>query len=386
MAYIGEDENVWLVSAVTLQQIQITQDAGKSSETGPMTSYTNPQWSSDGALLAYERRSKIASVDIDSLVVYNLASGKARSVQFDVLIAGISWKPGAHLIAYGQGLDPGISLPSAQQAQGIKQVDADSGVITAIVKPHKGYQLISPIWSAEGSYLSFLELREVGQSGYFATYNLSTQEYASWNTPIGNYSLSPDGQMIAYDYWFEAPQGTRSIQVRPIQDGEGKQLSLASQDGLAYSPVFSPDGSRLVYWANLSGKDSDKSALYIVDAMGSEPVKLGEFLNSGDLSWTPDGNHLVLTYGQDNYIEISLYSFSGGPMMVLGRGTQPDWTPCDTATASPSSVLIDDRDQGSEMGRWRVIPKGKQEDMNNMMVTNNQYKSMTNLIFSRSIF
>ncbi len=63
------------------------------------------------------------------------------------------------------------------------QADADSGVITEIVKPQTGYRLISPVWSPEGRYLSFLELREVGQNGYFATYNLSTQNFASWNTP-----------------------------------------------------------------------------------------------------------------------------------------------------------------------------------------------------------
>jgi hypothetical protein len=90
--------------------------------------------------------------------------------------------------------------------------------------------------------------------------------------------------------------------------------------------------------------------------------------------------------GKDNYIEIALYSFTGDPMVVLAQSTQPDWAPCDTATASPSSVLINDRDQGSGMGRWRVIPKVEQENMNNMIGTNNQYKSMTNLIFLRSIF
>lgn len=327
VAYVGEDTNVWLVSAVTLQQIQITQDARKSSETGPMTSYTNPQWSSDGALLAYERRSKIASVDIDSLVVYNLASGKARSVQFDVLMTGISWKPGTHLIAYGQGLDLGISLPSAEQAQGIKQVDADSGMITDLVKPQKGYQLISPVWSPEGSCLSFLELREAGQNGYFATYNISTQEYVSWNTPVGNYSLSPDGQKIAYDNWFEAPQGIRSIRVRSIQDGEEKQLSPKNQDGFAYSPVFSPDGNRVIYLVDLDGKGVAKNALFIKDIVRGKLVKLGEFSNTGGLGWTQDGTHLVLTYGQKNYTEIALYSFAGGPMVILARGTQPAWNP-----------------------------------------------------------
>ncbi len=88
-------------------------------------------------------------------------------------------------------------------------------------------------------------------------------------------------------------------------------FSPTNQDSFAYSPVFSPDGSRLVSLANLGGKDSDKSALYIVDAVGSKPVKLGEFLNAGDIGSTQDGTHLVLTYRQENYTEIALYPLTG---------------------------------------------------------------------------
>ena len=112
IAYIGADSNLWLVDSASAEQRQLTQDgvtwdASKPGET--MITYEDPQWSSDGKLLAYERQ---VGTPVESgfqyqfdLWVYDLAIGQSRPVLVNQQTAGFAWKPGAYLIAYGTLID-----------------------------------------------------------------------------------------------------------------------------------------------------------------------------------------------------------------------------------------------------------------------------------------
>lgn len=327
LAYIGIDGNLWLVNAATQQQTQVTQDAGKKSDDDQnAVGYMFPQWSPDGGLIAYQRVVGQGSTGSRSLEVYNVATKETKSYLQDTLISGISWKPSTHQIAYGLGFNPANGIPAADQAKGIMQIDIDSGEVVELVKPERDYQLILPVWSENAAVLSFMELFEVGKTGNFASYDFTSQTYTSWEVPAGSYSLYPDGSFVVYDNWYEEPQGSTAIHIKPTKGGEDTQLSPDIQDGFSYSPVISPDGARIAYLADLDGS-GDVVTLYIMDIAGSPARELGKFQNGSDLQWTMDSSHLIVTRGPYEATEIVLLNTTDGALTVLANGRQPDWNP-----------------------------------------------------------
>lgn len=326
VVFVGADGNLWLVDAVTLQQTQITQDAGPRDNPDIAVAYSFPQWSSDGVMLAFLRRVGTGTSGTTSLWVYDSALQQTRVVLQDTLIAGFSWRPGFNQIAYAFGFDPAAGLPTGERATGIMQVDVDSGATAVLVQPERGYQLIMPVWSENARILTFLELFEGGKTGYFAFYDFTDQAYTSWEVPVGTYSLFPDGTFVVFDNWYEAPAATTAIHIQPIQGGEDRQLSPDIQDGFSFSPVFSPDATQIAYLADLDSS-GDMVTLYVMDVSGAQLRELGVFQNGSDLQWTMDSSHLILSRGPYDATEIILINTADGSVTVLATGRQPDVNP-----------------------------------------------------------
>jgi len=338
VAFIGDDGNVWMVNASGGEQVQITTDAaGYSTDIENQTTviqYQGPQWSSDGLLLAYEQQ---VGEPIDSgysfqhgLWVYNLDNGQASQILQDEQAVGFDWKPGTHNIAYGQPFDPNYFARHGTEptlAKGLAQIDVDSREKIELVQPERGLHLVAPVWSPDGRFLSFQEVYLMEGSGKFGFYDFESGEYIAWDEPIGGYSWGRNGETIAYDLLTYVAQGTEAIWVEPREGGDPTRLSLQIDNGFAYSPVYSPEGDRLVYLADLDGLDANMATLFVVDAAVGEPRELGTFDSAGYLSWTADGYHLLMTRGPWDNSEILLLSTTDGSLRVLAVGSQPAWNP-----------------------------------------------------------
>ena len=338
IAYIGVDENLWLVNPDTGEQRQLTQDAIplESDAQKETIRYCCAQWSSDGRLLAYRREAGSRESDgfqyQFDLWVFDLVSGDARAVLENLQVAGYAWRPGTHLIAYGLpiALEYFISRgePAAELAEGIWAVDADAGSPYELVPPERGFSIISPKWSRDGRFLAFEEMLYMEGRGKFAYYDFEAQQYVAWDDVIGSYDWSPDGEAIAYDRMVYTPIGTERIWLNNRQGDAEQAFSPENEQGYAFNPVFSPQGDRLAYLAELSGvPDTLQYTLFVQPYQNGEPRELGVFEQTYDPAWSPDGERLALSSGPFEDRQVFVVDVAGGSVEVLAEGTQPAWQP-----------------------------------------------------------
>ena len=333
IAVIGLDSNLWLVDASSGEKRQLTEDGVTWTASKPgqiMISYEEPQWSSDGKLLAYERQT---GTPIESgyqyqfdLMVYELATGQSRPVLLNQQTAGYAWKPGAYLIVYGTMIDTQYFLTHASQyANGIWAVDIETGEPYEFVAPEGGRPLVGPHWSPDGRFLGFDEVLYMEGSGEFAYYDFEAKKYTAWKDVIGSYSWSPDGAQIAYDRLSYTPQGNERIWLNTRQQDNERAFSPQYEQGYSFGPIFSPLGDRIAYLSNLGDLESTQVSLFVVDVTGSEGPSLGTFEQTWELDWSPDGKWLALNNGPYENKQILVVSTEDGSTKTLAQGSQFAW-------------------------------------------------------------
>ncbi|MCK5857193.1 MAG: S9 family peptidase [Bacteroidales bacterium] len=132
-----------------------------------------------------------------------------------------------------------------------------------------------------------------------------------WDTPIGPWggleqiNWAPDASKIAYackkvfgkDF---ATQTNSEIYIYDITSGETSNMTEKGFDGYDYDPVYSPDGTKLV-WRSMAtpGFEADKSRIMMIDFATNETVELTEGFDqsSNHYSWSADGSTLFFISG-----------------------------------------------------------------------------------------
>ncbi|MDX1437175.1 MAG: hypothetical protein R3335_10215 [Anaerolineales bacterium] len=336
IAYLGPDGNVWAVDwpGGTPQQLTSDADSGPMDGTMPTTPIINyhfPAISSDGRLVAFRRdfsTPATGSLDFSSgLWVHDRETNQLEQV-YDGIPAGIAWKPGTHLLAFGQGVDEGYFLtrgePDASLATGIRGVDFDTGQDSELVAPERGLALYTPVWSPDGRFLSFNELIGYEGSGNFAYYDFESQEYVGWDEAIGFYDWSPDSEELVFDWMTYTATGTERIFSRSRLGDDERQLTPDLEgSGYAYAPAISPQGDRVAYLAGLEGPDSQNFTVQILDLASGAILDLGTFESAFGLGWSPDGNSLFFSAGPWEGQQVYVVDLPSGSITAVTPGSQP---------------------------------------------------------------
>lgn len=332
VAYIGRDGNVWVMGGGEGEARQITNDANANlAADEPGVSYHFPNLSSDGRMVAYRRDKGTPGPDYMryeyGLWVYDLDTGKSKQV-YDQIPAGFDWKPGAHLLAYGLGVQEGYFTARGQVdetlATGILAIDLDSGDSAELVKPERGFALSGPVWSPDGRFLSFDEVFYLEGRGNFAYYDFEAQQYIAWEKAIGMYDWSPDSAYLTFDYLTYTATGNERIFLRSREGTEETQLSPETP-GYAYHPAISPQGGMVAY-LSANSVDSPMSILTLQPIQGGELRELGLFESVMGLNWSPDGRYLVFSAGPYEAQKVYAVGVEDGNLRVLAEGGQPGVT------------------------------------------------------------
>jgi Tol biopolymer transport system component len=328
MAYVGPDNNIWVLEAGSDTPRQVTFDANRSEGDSAKIEYLSPLLSSDGTLLAYYMDVGTPSANgydyTYGVWVINLITGEQRQI-LDTRFAGMAWKPGTHILAYGHEIDMDHSISRGEsdtvQPKGIHTIDMDNGEIHYLVAPERGYALSSPNWSPDGRFLAFSERLSM-ETGMFAYYDIENQEYVAWDESLGSASWSPDGSLLTYDRRYYTWTGDERLYLRPRQGDE--RLLGPDYEGPAFAaqPLFSPAGDQIAYLARLEGPMTDMATIMVLDLAGGEPKSLGQFEDVWELAWVPDGSHVVFSFGLYPSRQIVALNISDGSQTVLAAGDQ----------------------------------------------------------------
>ena len=298
MAYIGPDDNIWLLETGSQTPRQITFDANRTGGDGAKVVYLSPLLSSDGTLLVYYMDVGTPSASgydyTYGVWVANLITGEHTARYWKVV--SLAWPGNPAHTCWLTGMRLIWTIPIPVMSRILPRPWGSTLLTWTAVKSiiwwrlNAGMPSLSPNWSPDGRFLAFSESVSM-ETGMFAYYDLENQEYVAWDESLGRASWSPDGSLLTYDRIYYVATGEERLYLRPRQGDE--QLLGPDYDGPAYAsqPVFSPAGDQIAYLARLDGPETDFATIMVLDLSKrrtqiTRPVRgcLGVFLGPG---WEP---------------------------------------------------------------------------------------------------
>lgn len=155
-----------------------------------------------------------------------------------------------------------------------------------------------------------------------------------------------------------------------LMDADGSNVVQLVDDPEVYEmdPIWSPDGSRIVY-TTMTANGSLSGGVFLIDPAGGEPVQVDDNYAYTVPVWSPDGSMIALAGNGGAPTGIAVYSVADGThqQLTTDGGTTPHWSPDGTRIAydgaPPNDIHIVDVATGEtrnvtddpwndSVGRW----------------------------------
>jgi hypothetical protein len=290
IAFIGFDENIYLIRSDGTDFTQLTRDANAGSGSpGQEIGYRNLAWSPNGNLLAFTRSdgsgSLIQAYRMADQALIPILSGKEGS---------FNWLPDNRSIIFADiAFEPTVTRGAL--SGGLSIIDIYSKAITPYLRADPAIRFTGPVWAKKGDRVYF-QIRPVSVPKNYAGEDIgiseSPEEAYLKIAGVNDCDWSPDGTQLV------CRQGNWDIQCSSIVvfSAAGEKLTTISTSNdchhLGY-PKWSPDGKMLAFGGDTNGPWE----IYQVKPDGSslsEVTKTGQTGPGGDSPlWSPDGKSLA---------------------------------------------------------------------------------------------
>ena len=326
---------------------------------------SDPQLSPDGKSIAcLVSRPNVAEDRFDSeIVLVDVASGKQRPLTFERHhVNAPRWSPSGDRLAF---LD---DAPTGEKKEPMPQIwvlPMDGGDARRITSSPTGVQSFA--WRPDGGAFAFVaedekpvrkdrakheDAFEVGNLDYLAKEFPQASHVwlidAAGGTPkritAGGWSLptyeppgpvpsplswSPDGKQLLITRQETPVYGDNDLtRVHVVDVATGAARPLTKNAKFEFTPLFSPDGSRVAYWYPRDGDYAGVNDIYVVNASGGDPVDATRGIDRSFFRqlWMPDGKALLVSGHDATSTAIWLQPLGGAARKLDLGEISPSWS------------------------------------------------------------
>ncbi|WP_187290250.1 PD40 domain-containing protein [Terriglobus saanensis] len=365
---------------------------------GPGTDI-HPVWSPDGNLIAFLRVTSSGSqVRVVSFpggsenALFALRNGRPWSED----LLGIRNDTGPSWSSDGKGLIVSDVAPSGR-GMGLYRFDLNTHELHSLTNPSSDERDLNPTLSSDGKWLAYARFSSYDSSDVFIRSLLDGRErrLTSDHTDVQGLAWSAGNREIvfssnrggAYGLWTIGLDGgnpspisaTGESAIQPAISRDGQFLVYAdftlrseilkigvSQAGTSVPPVsvapsirsshsaqFSPDGSRIAFVSDRSGKWE----LWVSSADGKEASQLTNFDTGsvGSPRWSPDGLSIAFDARPNGRSAIFVISPDGQGLRNLSPKGQEEKQP---AWSSDGKWIYFDSNRAGSMQLWKMTTSG----------------------------
>ncbi len=232
----------------------------------------SPAWSPDGSKIAFIRGNKPSSLLImnadgtDRTLIQRRIS-KHRYYFFD----RPAWSPDGTQIAFSTAARFFTSSNDRRWDLRLYVVNVDGSGLTRISRGR--HQDSGPSWSPDGNRIAFTT-----REGTLATMNPDGSNRTMLVRGGSDPDWSPDGSQITY---VRGVGGSATDVFLANSDGTGRVRLTNTPDRWDYTPVFSPDGTKIAFTSGIW-----RNEIFIMSTAGTDVVPLTDTKVTGTvLSW-----------------------------------------------------------------------------------------------------
>jgi Tol biopolymer transport system component/DNA-binding winged helix-turn-helix (wHTH) protein len=280
-------------------------------------------WSPDGKWLAIKDRQEGEAQD--SVYLVSVETGERRRLTHPTPVSGDgspAFSPDGKHLAFSRTFTFGVSevyvldLSNGPTARGVpKQISFRKQRTVGLAWTRNGREIIFA--SGSGDSEEGATLWRVSVSGSGAPRLLALAgEHGSWP------AISFQGDRLAFSRHYAQDQNVWRLPISGSSGETGKAVRLIASTRNDYGPQYSPDGKRIVFISQRTGRDE----VWVCNDDGSGVVQLtslGAAITGGP-RWSPDGARIVFDSNAVGIFHLYVVDSSGGQPKRLTDTTADD--------------------------------------------------------------